>query len=464
MATLLAPYNTAMQLGAGFNSYTQQLCINNAVIRDKSIQDMIEPEKPRLPMAQEVTYKTSVIDKVTDVTNAMNINAAFSIKYDTFDAKGKGDFINTSKVKESDVSFMISVKVVNQVIYDHSLTKFDPIPDVKPANFAEVYGDSYISGFQEGGEFTAVISIKAKDRKKAAKIKADAAINFTKENFALDVNGDFSKIDTDFLQENETTVSVTWTGGGQDIKKPEDDWTLETMRTAALKFPDLVAKTPMRTHAILTKYTALRSFHAALAKMTNGSHDPHAVIPNFEKAGIYTAVLQEAYLDFKTILKNLQVLAFSVSSGAEKLIESPASRHKSDNGVETPGESDDDEVAPVLAGEGREGTSFGTKPYPPTIAGLERARNDARFMLNRIVAEVDTVTRKPELAVNEARPLPYLSPFIFKELLPEGRPVKEKSVESGQPNGLVQDGSQAQQDAGVDDNMVTGISGSRKYF
>jgi len=27
--------------------------------------------------------------------------------------KGKGDFINTSKVKESDVSFMISVKVVN---------------------------------------------------------------------------------------------------------------------------------------------------------------------------------------------------------------------------------------------------------------------------------------------------------------------------------------------------------------
>lgn len=104
---------------------------------------------------------------------AIQINAAFSIKYDTLDAKGKGDFINTSKVKESDVSFMISVKVVNQVIYDHSLTKFEPIPDVKPANFAEVYGDSFISGFQEGGEFTAVISIKAKDRKKAAKIKAE---------------------------------------------------------------------------------------------------------------------------------------------------------------------------------------------------------------------------------------------------------------------------------------------------
>jgi hypothetical protein len=52
----------------------------------------------------------------------MNINATFSIKYDTFDAEGEGDFIDTSKVKQSDVSFMTSVKLVNQVIYDHSLT------------------------------------------------------------------------------------------------------------------------------------------------------------------------------------------------------------------------------------------------------------------------------------------------------------------------------------------------------
>jgi hypothetical protein len=41
---------------------------------------------------------------------------------------------------------MISVKVVNQTIYDHSLLKFNPIPDLKAVNFAEVYGDSFISG------------------------------------------------------------------------------------------------------------------------------------------------------------------------------------------------------------------------------------------------------------------------------------------------------------------------------
>jgi hypothetical protein len=41
---------------------------------------------------------------------------------------------------------MISVKVVNQVIQDHSLTKFNPIGGLKSQNFAEVYGDCFISG------------------------------------------------------------------------------------------------------------------------------------------------------------------------------------------------------------------------------------------------------------------------------------------------------------------------------
>jgi hypothetical protein len=35
MGLLTAPYNNAMRLGSGLNSYTQQLCINNAVIKDK---------------------------------------------------------------------------------------------------------------------------------------------------------------------------------------------------------------------------------------------------------------------------------------------------------------------------------------------------------------------------------------------------------------------------------------------
>lgn len=70
---------------------------------------------------------------------------------------------------------MVSVKVVNQTIYDHSLIKFQPISNIKEASaqrLIEVYGDSFISGWQEGGEFLAVISIKAKNRDEAQTIAA----------------------------------------------------------------------------------------------------------------------------------------------------------------------------------------------------------------------------------------------------------------------------------------------------
>lgn len=91
------------------------------------------------------------------------------------------------------------------------------------------------------------------------------------------------------------------------------------MRAAALKFPDLVAEMPLRTHAILN---ALCSFHAALKP----GQDARALFPNFEQASVYTIVLQETYLDYKNISKNLQILAFNVSSGTERLVESAATR------------------------------------------------------------------------------------------------------------------------------------------
>lgn len=65
----------------GFNSFTQQLCIDNAVVRDPDIKKLNELAVEEKQVPQSVTYKTSVIDKVTDVTNAMNVcNLFHSVK------------------------------------------------------------------------------------------------------------------------------------------------------------------------------------------------------------------------------------------------------------------------------------------------------------------------------------------------------------------------------------------------
>ncbi|VUC29191.1 unnamed protein product [Clonostachys rosea] len=483
MATQIVPYNTAMQLGSGFNSFTQTPCVDHAVIRDVDIIAKLEEDgEEHKQVAQSVTYKTCVIEKTTDVTDEMKvsatapitytlltdflqwqINGAFNIKYDQLTVDGSGNFVNTNKIKDSDVSIMVSVKVVNQTIYDYSLTKFQPVPNMKeasPQRLIEIYGDSFISGWQEGGEFLAVISIKAKNRDEAQTIAADARVAFsqnknpppgsTSKELSLDISAKFDNIKKHLAGENEVSVSVTWTGGGQQLKEATKDWDFDTMKAVALKFPDLCAKTPMRTHALLTKYTALRSFY------TSQAFD----LPVYDKTGTYTNVLQEAYLDYKSILASIQVLAYDVSEGTKALVTNPRGNKAGLSCIDifivehakaiTEKAAATEEEAPApepaVEAESVEGSvaevispsSLPEKvitlpppsidePFAPSIVGLEEARLKCRFMMNRIIQEIDNITIKPEIATDEARQTPYLSPFLFKMLLPLGVPLPSES-------------------------------------
>ncbi|KAF5539433.1 hypothetical protein FMEXI_8922 [Fusarium mexicanum] len=454
-----------MKLGSGFNSFTQTLCIDQAVVRDTDTLALAEgsekqPQEPQV--AQSVIYKTSVIEKTTDVTDEMNIKGAFNIKYDQLAVDGTGKFINTNKIKDSDVNIMVSVKVVNQIIYDHYLTKFQPITNIKdasPQRLVEVYGDSYISGWQEGGEFLAVISIKAKNRDEAQNIVADAKIAYTRnkdpppqsdeKDFNLNVNAAFKKVKKDIAAENEVSVSVMWTGGGQNLKPEGQDWDFDTMKEVALRFPDYCAKTPMRTHALLTKYTALRSFY------TTQTFD----LPMYDKTGTYTNVLQEAYLDYKSILSAMQVLAFEVSEGKRALVVNPraakaveqatsiadeGTQEEAEKATKEPAtgaeaESVDSSVVDVTGAVVRSSPKVVTlpppavdEPFPATIAGLEEARLKCRFNMNRIVQEIDNIAMKPEIATDENRPMPYVSPFLFKLLLPLGVELPAESSQVAQ--------------------------------
>ena len=83
----------------------------------------------------------------SDAEPVDQINGAVTIKYgDMIDGSGKGEFVNSDKIKESSASFLITVKVVNQTFIDHKLTKFNPIKTLPPSEFPEVFGDCFISG------------------------------------------------------------------------------------------------------------------------------------------------------------------------------------------------------------------------------------------------------------------------------------------------------------------------------
>lgn len=74
MAQLLAPYHNGMRLGQGFNSYTQQICLDNAVLLDneenrKRVRDYYVADeylrksgKDFLPIKSEPHPEDGVID------------------------------------------------------------------------------------------------------------------------------------------------------------------------------------------------------------------------------------------------------------------------------------------------------------------------------------------------------------------------------------------------------------------
>lgn len=71
MAMLRMPYNNAMRLGQGVNSFTQQLCMIDAV--KKSTQALVPEDDegddigPPLGISQIVSYSSRFVNKVSDV-------------------------------------------------------------------------------------------------------------------------------------------------------------------------------------------------------------------------------------------------------------------------------------------------------------------------------------------------------------------------------------------------------------
>lgn len=163
------------------------------------------------------------------------------IKCDAGDAKSAASFVDTNKFQDGDINYLVQVRVTNQRLNAPNLTEFDPIANLPDSEFTRVYGDCFISGFAEGGEFNALISIKLKDRSRAKEIKGwlGAKLNPLTPQAPI--------VNSDMEIDGETTIAVSWKGGG-DIRGPiVEDWTLESLKTVAMEFADNVMACPART-------------------------------------------------------------------------------------------------------------------------------------------------------------------------------------------------------------------------
>jgi hypothetical protein len=287
------------------------------------------PAGPVPTTSQSVTYSTRAIENVSDIMDALNISTSMSIKYGTIHGNGNASFVNETKVLDSELNYVVSVIVNNDAQSPVEDMEFQDIPGLPLDRFTEVYGDSFISGFTEGGEFNAVISIKLNDKNslRAVKQAVDVQLAVGPPTLEIGAQESFDKEHNEALKNTEISISVNWIGGGE-IKKPKVPWTIKSVVAVANAFPSMVARSSARTQAILTRYTSLRSFQKwkwarLLEERRIWESDPRnqkggefnkdgsrrfeepVIILNYVPCSLYTADLFDALMNYKKLWKRI---------------------------------------------------------------------------------------------------------------------------------------------------------------
>ena len=317
-----------------------------------------------------------------------------SIKAGKFGGSGRGAFIDSDKFKQSDLNFYISVKVANQSINFKDALVYNPVGSVSAENFREVFGDSFISGFEEGGEFNALVSMKILNKAKKTDIQAEAKIAFTTGPVDIKAEANVNIAKTNIETNTETTIQVSWSGGGH-IKPREQQWDIQSLMQAAARFPDLVAECPQRTYAIITKYDTLRSF----VKLKPAGYTKL----QYENAQLYTNAMMDTYMSYKSLYTKISSNIFDVRNKTKIIKPWPENSKGSD---ETTREEPASKVAPD------------SSPFPTTLGGLEAAKKAIRHQMALIVNEVDLIEKDPKLATDDHHEEPFQSAAAFEERIP----------------------------------------------
>ncbi|KAF5009286.1 hypothetical protein FDECE_4498 [Fusarium decemcellulare] len=202
------PWEVDHQLGMGVNSFTQRPALVNAVeiTSEGNIED---------PSSQEVQYSHSQTVTESQMAKALNISAALAINSGGVAGTGIGTFIN----KDS---------------------------------FIAHYGDTFISEIIEGGEFVAVISIKAKETSNIMKIAAELSVQLSM------VSGK-GKVDYDaaaWQSLSSTTITVK-TSGGVGVNPEGKTWDISLLLKEASDFPNKVQKAKSPVKSVLRRYDTL---------------------------------------------------------------------------------------------------------------------------------------------------------------------------------------------------------------
>ncbi|MCJ1280115.1 hypothetical protein MMC21_007942 [Puttea exsequens] len=174
-----------------------------------------------------------------------------------------------------------------------------------------------------------------------------------------------------------------------------------------------------KNSAVLTRYTALRSFHL----QTTG------ISPlDYSRALVHAKGLMESYIDYKNILKQIQIVIQDAAFGLIGLeqaqtqdipkIASADQFSQSQNSSHTV----PTEKATVVDTPGSGLPEISWKAYAATIPGLVQASRDCKALMIAIIKQVDDLTENPAAVDKQPNSSKVQDPALFRQLIPVSKP------------------------------------------
>lgn len=235
MSTTEVRFIDGMKLGQGFNTATYD-------DNPPGLENIERSKNDPGTKGQKVTYRVEVLSNTVDVKDVMNITASASFKY-ALTAKGSmaAKFANSIKQHSHTLYIIVHVKVTNPVV-TINLDKIKLKQQAKilyennPNLFIDQYGDSFVYGEINGGEFMGLLEIETQTESDFTDIQAALSASINTGEFDGSASADFHEALKNLASSYHMKAYVMRDGGRGGLH----NITPEQLQKDALEFPATV--------------------------------------------------------------------------------------------------------------------------------------------------------------------------------------------------------------------------------
>jgi hypothetical protein len=217
------------------------------------------PESVTQAGGQNVIYNYSIIESVEDFYDALNVDVKANARYMFGSASAKFQFSQSVHVNTQSIYFVGSCTVTNsflQTLHPAMLPEAAALLSKGQAErFREAYGDSFVRGFQNGGQFYIVISISSSSREEARKVGAQVKAGVQALVGSGSVSVGVEKVVKQSSSTCEFSVAMLQSGGkGVEASLTP---TIEEATVRLKEFPSIIAKNPIPYSCLVASYKTL---------------------------------------------------------------------------------------------------------------------------------------------------------------------------------------------------------------